>query len=139
MARKPKRAFLVVWYWTRCCPRQALPCRARCAISDLSARLLYPQRVRDGLHASAKLDVELHGSHAVFVRIHELSPVSPRIRPHLQGISFSFRPTLRLRECLHIVFLGSVRLANSPFEPQERANASNGPMSWLSAARRAAT
>ncbi|PWE52107.1 transposase [Metarhizobium album] len=26
----------------------------------------------------------MHGPHAVFVRIHELSPVSPRIRPHLR-------------------------------------------------------
>ncbi|MFK0167095.1 hypothetical protein, partial [Rhizobium sp. NPDC090279] len=33
----------------------------------------------------AELDIELHSPHAVFIRIHELSPVSPSFRPHLRS------------------------------------------------------
>ena len=43
-----------------------------------------------GLHVFTKLDVELQGPHAVFVRIHELSPVGPRIRPHLLSAKVKF-------------------------------------------------
>ncbi len=63
-----------------------------------------------GIYAFTKLDVELHGSHAVFVRIHELSLVSPRIRPHLQGVSFSLRLTTmrEILDRLRVSYCGTV-------------------------------
>lgn len=53
------------------------------------------QLTSSGIRPFTELDVELHSSHAVFVRIHELSPVSPRIRPHLQGVKIPSRLTGR--------------------------------------------
>ncbi|MFK0167137.1 putative bifunctional diguanylate cyclase/phosphodiesterase, partial [Rhizobium sp. NPDC090279] len=42
----------------------------------------------------AELDIELHSPHAVFIRIHELSPVSPSFRPHLRTVNFEAKLTL---------------------------------------------
>jgi hypothetical protein len=68
-----------------------------------------PQLADGGIRPLAKLDIELHGPHAVFVRIHELSPVSPSFRPYLRGVSFSLRLT---------VYRPEVRQANSDFIEQ---------------------
>src|ERR1700712_2185992 len=62
-----------------------------CAIPMLNCILRRIAQLTDGgIRPFAELDIELHSSHAVFVRIHELSPASPRIRPHLRSAEVKF-------------------------------------------------